>query len=61
MSQHVWRAALDLDPIDVVNSVLTASLETLVWTEQTERLARTPARHHRDRRRASLKATCVPI
>ena len=36
----VWRAGLDLDPIDVTDSAQTAWLETLVWPEQTERLAR---------------------
>jgi hypothetical protein len=36
----VWRAGLDLDPLDVGNPAHVAWLETLVWPEQTERLAR---------------------
>jgi hypothetical protein len=36
--QIVWRAGLDLNPLDVANPVQTAWLETLVWPEQTERL-----------------------
>jgi hypothetical protein len=36
----VWRAGLDLDPIDVADPAQTAWLETLVWPEQTGRLAR---------------------
>lgn len=35
----VWRAGLDLDPIEVGDPAQTAWLETLVWPEQTERLA----------------------
>jgi hypothetical protein len=35
----VWRAGLDLNPIDVGDPAQTAWLETLVWPEQTERLA----------------------
>jgi hypothetical protein len=36
----VWRAGLDLDPIDVNDSDQCAWLEALVWPEQHERLAR---------------------
>jgi hypothetical protein len=36
----VWRAGLDLEPIDVRDPAETAWLETLVWPEQTERLGR---------------------
>ncbi|WP_246726433.1 DUF2332 domain-containing protein [Rhizobium leguminosarum] len=35
----VWRAGLDLSPIDVSDPAQVAWLETLVWPEQTERLA----------------------
>ncbi|MGZ6254181.1 MAG: DUF2332 domain-containing protein [Candidatus Binataceae bacterium] len=35
----VWRAGLDLNPIEVGDPAQTAWLETLVWPEQTERLA----------------------
>ena len=40
LPEITWRAGLDLEPIDVRNSDQTAWLETLVWPEQTERLAR---------------------
>jgi hypothetical protein len=36
----IWRAGLDLDPIDVSDPAQTSWLETLVWPEQTDRLAR---------------------
>ncbi|MGE3650574.1 MAG: DUF2332 domain-containing protein, partial [Reyranellaceae bacterium] len=36
----VWRAGLDLRPIDVGDRAQAAWLETLVWPEQTDRLAR---------------------
>ncbi|MBM3619306.1 MAG: DUF2332 domain-containing protein [Alphaproteobacteria bacterium] len=36
----VWRAGLDLDPIDASNRAQAAWLETLVWPEQTERAIR---------------------
>lgn len=36
----VWRAGLDLDPIDASDRSQAAWLETLVWPEQTGRLAR---------------------
>jgi hypothetical protein len=36
----VWRAGLDLDPIDVNDKDQCAWLEALVWPEQHERLAR---------------------
>ncbi len=36
----IWRAGLDLNPIDAADRAQTAWLETLVWPEQTERLAR---------------------
>ena len=34
----VWRAGLDLNPLDIDDSSQVAWLETLVWPEQTERL-----------------------
>jgi hypothetical protein len=34
-----WRAGLDLNPLDVADRSQTAWLETLVWPEQTHRLA----------------------
>lgn len=37
--QVVWRAGLDLNPIDASDPRQVAWLETLVWPEQTERLA----------------------
>jgi hypothetical protein len=36
----VWRAGLDLEPIDVADPTQTSWLETLVWPEQAARLAR---------------------
>ncbi len=36
----VWRAGLDLNPIDVADRAQAAWLETLVWPEQTERAIR---------------------
>ncbi len=36
----VWRAGLDLNPLDVANPAEAGWLETLVWPEQTARLAR---------------------
>src|SRR5262249_28428251 len=36
----VWRAGLDLNPIDASDREQAAWLETLVWPEQTDRLAR---------------------
>jgi hypothetical protein len=42
----VWRAGLDLNPIDAADAEQTAWLESLVWPEQTERL---------DRLRAALR------
>jgi len=36
--QIVWRAGLDLNPLDLSDSEQVAWLETLVWPEQTERL-----------------------
>lgn len=35
----VWRAGLDLSPIDASDPAQVAWLKTLVWPEQTERLA----------------------
>jgi hypothetical protein len=35
----IWRAGLDLNPIDVSDRSQTAWLETLVWPEQAHRLA----------------------
>jgi hypothetical protein len=39
LPQIAWRAGLDLNPIDLSNGGEVAWLETLVWPEQTERLA----------------------
>ncbi len=39
MPTIVWRAGLDLDPVDVSDPAQVAWLETLVWPEQAERLA----------------------
>ncbi|MBV9835710.1 MAG: DUF2332 domain-containing protein [Alphaproteobacteria bacterium] len=36
----IWRAGLDLNPIDATDREQAAWLETLVWPEQIERLAR---------------------
>ena len=36
----VWRAGLDLDPIDLADPEQVAWLEALVWPEHTDRLAR---------------------
>jgi hypothetical protein len=38
MPRIVWRAGLDLNPLDVTISEQTSWLETLVWPEQTRRL-----------------------
>ena len=38
MPQIVWRAGLDVNPLDATNSDHAAWLETLVWPEQTARL-----------------------
>jgi hypothetical protein len=37
--QIAWRAGLDLNPVDAADPGQTAWLETLVWPEQTGRLA----------------------
>jgi hypothetical protein len=39
MPQIVWRAGLDLNPLDAADPAQAEWLETLVWPEQTERLA----------------------
>jgi hypothetical protein len=39
MPRVVWRAGLDLNPLDVADASQAAWLETLVWPEQTQRLA----------------------
>jgi hypothetical protein len=39
MPEIVWRAGLDLNPLDVSDPVQAAWLEALVWPEQTVRLA----------------------
>ena len=39
LPQIVWRAGLDLNPVDLSDGDQVAWLETLVWPEQTERLA----------------------
>src|SRR5271163_3069755 len=50
MPKIVWRAGLDLNPLDAADPAQAAWLETLVWPEQTDRLARL---------RAALKITAV--
>ena len=35
-----WRAGLDLDPVDISDPSQAASLEALVWPEQSDRLAK---------------------
>ncbi len=40
MPQIVWRAGRDLNPLDAADPDAAAWLETLVWPEQTDRLAR---------------------
>ncbi|HEY4266565.1 MAG TPA: DUF2332 domain-containing protein [Galbitalea sp.] len=40
MPQIVWRAGLDLNPLNVNDASDTHWLETLIWPEQAERLAR---------------------
>jgi hypothetical protein len=40
MPRIVWRAGLDLNPVDVKSEQGTAWLETLVWPGQHERVAR---------------------
>jgi hypothetical protein len=39
MPESVWRAGLDLNPLDAANPAEAAWLETLVWPEQADRLA----------------------
>ena len=39
MPRVVWRAGLDLNPLDVTDPEQSAWLEALVWPEQSERLA----------------------
>jgi hypothetical protein len=39
MPSVVWRAGLDLNPLDASDPSQAAWLETLVWPEQTQRLA----------------------
>jgi hypothetical protein len=39
MPKIVWRAGLDLNPLDVADPTQSDWLETLVWPEQTGRLA----------------------
>jgi hypothetical protein len=46
----VWRAGLDLHPIDAADRAQAAWLETLVWPEQSERL---------DRLRSALKIAAL--
>jgi hypothetical protein len=36
----VWRAGLDLNPLDAADPAEAAWLETLVWPEQSKRLVR---------------------
>jgi hypothetical protein len=40
MPEVVWRAGLDLNPLDVTDPAQTAWLEALVWPEQSQRLHR---------------------
>ena len=40
LPQIVWRAGLDLDPVDLADPEQAAWLKALVWPEQTLRLAR---------------------
>jgi hypothetical protein len=40
MPRVIWRAGLDLNPLDAANPADVAWLEILVWPEQTERLAK---------------------
>jgi hypothetical protein len=40
LPQAAWPAGLDLNPIDVNDPAEAAWLETLVWPQQTRRLAR---------------------
>lgn len=40
LPQVVWRAGLDVAPIDLADPEQVAWLEALVWPEETERLAR---------------------
>jgi hypothetical protein len=40
MPNIVWRAGLDLNPIDLTDPDAASWLETLVWPEQVDRLAR---------------------
>jgi hypothetical protein len=40
LPEIAWRAGLDLNPLDVNNADDTNWLETLIWPEQHERLAR---------------------
>jgi hypothetical protein len=39
MPRIVWRAGLDLNPLDATDPSQAEWLETLVWPEQTQRLA----------------------
>jgi len=56
--QIVWWAGLDLNPLDVSDPEQAAWLRTLVWPEQTDRLARLCAAM-KSQRRASLASTLV--
>jgi len=40
LPQIVWRAGIDLNPLDLTKPDDTTWLETLIWPEQQERLAR---------------------
>jgi len=40
MPEIAWRAGLDLNPLDLSQQDAVTWLETLIWPEQTERLAR---------------------
>jgi len=40
LPEVVWRAGLDLNPLDVTDPASLAWLEALVWPENTDRLAR---------------------
>jgi hypothetical protein len=60
MPRIIWRAGLDLNPLDATDPEHRAWLRTLIWPEQTERAARLDAalaiaaRHKPPIRRGSL-------
>ena len=59
----VWRAGLDINPVDLADPAEVAWLETLVWPEQTDRLARLRAAimiATEQKPPGWSKATCAP-